>query len=228
MPCSHPEQINEIVSVLLIIEPKALLDVGVGYGKYGFLAREFLDIASQSNKNYKDIKHTIKIDGIEIYEDYISQHHRIFYDNIYIGNANEVFEKTYKNYDLVLLIDVLEHFSREEGLRFITNLRRHVGNILISTPKVVQEQGEEFGNIYETHKYEWKRADYDEFPDKAFIKNNYSLICLIGKDAIRVESELASRTVMKRWIHKFNLVSIKILMAKYFPFLKTIYRTLKG
>lgn len=49
MPTSHPNQINEIIQIAELLRPASVLDVGVGYGKYGFLLREYLE-ANQRGK----------------------------------------------------------------------------------------------------------------------------------------------------------------------------------
>jgi 16S rRNA A1518/A1519 N6-dimethyltransferase RsmA/KsgA/DIM1 with predicted DNA glycosylase/AP lyase activity len=36
MPSSHSNQINEIIKIALAVQPQSVLDIGVGFGKYGF------------------------------------------------------------------------------------------------------------------------------------------------------------------------------------------------
>lgn len=43
MPISHPAQLNEIVTMIMMTRPAAMHDVGVG-----FLAREYLDLWGRS------------------------------------------------------------------------------------------------------------------------------------------------------------------------------------
>jgi hypothetical protein len=44
MPTSHPYQLNEIIDLAMKVDPKSVLDVGVGFGKYGVLLREYLEL----------------------------------------------------------------------------------------------------------------------------------------------------------------------------------------
>ena len=53
MPTSYPHQINEIVRLVLAVNPASLLDIGVGFGKYGFLAREYLELFGESEQYAK-------------------------------------------------------------------------------------------------------------------------------------------------------------------------------
>src|SRR5690554_6183829 len=115
MPTSHSGQINTIVDLLTIINPKKLLDIGVGHGKYGFLAREYLDI-SDNSKPYST--RTVQIDGIEAFPEYITDLQRLIYDTIHIGNALDVIDKV-DNYDLILMMDVFEHFTYEDGMALL-------------------------------------------------------------------------------------------------------------
>ena len=62
MPSSAPNQINQIVQLMMIVKPQSLLDIGIGFGKFGFLAREYLELWDRRNK-YDDWQR--RIDGIE-------------------------------------------------------------------------------------------------------------------------------------------------------------------
>lgn len=41
MPTSRPHQINKILELIILTAPESLLDIGPGFGKYGFLARGY-------------------------------------------------------------------------------------------------------------------------------------------------------------------------------------------
>ncbi|RME82607.1 MAG: glycosyltransferase family 1 protein, partial [Planctomycetota bacterium] len=82
MPTSLPNQINEILTLILGVAPQSVLDIGVGFGKYGFLAREYLEM-EHGQGTYG--KWTKRIEGIEAFEEYITPLHREIYDEIHIG-----------------------------------------------------------------------------------------------------------------------------------------------
>lgn len=44
MPTSSPDPITYVCKKIVEVKPNTVLDVGVGFGKYGFLAREYTDI----------------------------------------------------------------------------------------------------------------------------------------------------------------------------------------
>jgi len=190
MPTSHSYQINQIVELIYNSKAKSVLDIGVGFGKYGFLAREYLELWDGREK-YDDWQ--CRIDGIEAYPKYLTPIHDYIYNHIYQGNALEVVPKLKNKYDLVLMIDVLEHFTYEEGQELLNQLLKTSRNLLISTPKDNGDQEDSFGNPYETHKYEWTAKDLENlYPNTPkYIKSTtFSTITLLGKDADKIAKKV--------------------------------------
>ena len=212
MPTSRFSQLNEIVETICRTKPDSLLDVGIGFGKYGFLAREYLELWDGRGK-YGDW-HKV-IDGIEAYEQYVTDLQRLIYDHIYVGNALDIVPTLPRQYDLALVIDVLEHFDQAEGLKFLDALQAKAANVLISTPWRMSHQKAAFGNVMETHKHQWSRAELSRRGDCVFIPNDDSLILYIGRDAPRLR-ELAwswPRRLML-WAPALKPVCKKLLIRK--------------
>ena len=184
MPTSHWRQLNEIVDVIVTTNPHLLLDIGVGFGKYGVLAREYLELWDGRNK-YNDWQR--QIDGIEIFNSYKNPLYSYVYNTIYYGNAIDVLPNISIKYDLILAIDVLEHFNKNDGLKFIDLCLEHGHNVLISTPSHVSKQGTAFNNPHEEHKSSWTVDDFI-YPNKFTIPNDRSLLCYLGKDASKIHS----------------------------------------
>ena len=203
MPTSNPYQINDILELIILTSPKSLLDIGVGFGKYGFLAREYLELYDGREK-YGDWQR--RIDGIEAFGNYITPLQRQIYSNIFSGNASDIVPELKNNYDLILMIDVLEHFSLEEGTKLLKECLKHGRNLAVSTPWDIGVQGDHFGNPYETHRFQWEKKHFDAFPKKFFVHNDRSLICYIGEDAPRIGHSKRSR--------------LKTALKILFPFLR--------
>lgn len=130
------------------IKPTSVLDVGCGNGKYGFLCREYIEYWLQKNP---------VIHGIEVYWMYLEKldRHNV-YDYIFRGEAIRKLSRIEnKAYDVVLAIDILEHFDEINGKQFIQELKRVGKNVIICTPTIVKEQGACFGNEYEIHRKQW-------------------------------------------------------------------------
>ncbi len=110
-----------------------ILDVGAGIGTY-------FDLLSPHGY--------VNIDCVEIYEPYI----RNFdlenkYQNVFLGDVCEL-NINFSDYDLIIIGDVLEHIdvlSARNLLNKITN-----SFVIVAVP-FESEQGEHFGNVYETH-----------------------------------------------------------------------------
>jgi len=174
MPTSSPDQINEILQLILRLKPESVLDIGVGFGKYGFLCREYLEtcFGTDTDKN-----HQKRIDGIEINDKYITPLQKQIYDNIHIGNAFDVIPKLDMQYDVILLINVLEYLSHEDGLELINMCQKRGRNVIMST---IRKPGDEFigryGNEYASIKSIWKEKDYSHYSLKQIIYNPLNLI----------------------------------------------------
>ena len=187
MPSSRFEQLNEIMALIYATNPKSILDIGVGFGKYGFLAREYLEIFPGGTKFSTNWKR--RIDGIEVFNQYLTPIHEFVYDKIYVGDAVKILPTIETNYDLILLIDVLEHFDYVDGKKILSECMKKGKNLLISTPLDIGNQEDVFGNVFETHKFQWEKKHFDNFTKKFFIPNKYSLICFIGKNMAKVKKE---------------------------------------
>lgn len=183
MPTSHLYQLNQITEAITFLQPKSVLDIGVGFGKYGLLMREYLEIWGE-NGNYSNWK--VKIDGVEIYESYILPHHHHIYNEIFIGNVLDILPKNNHKYDLILLIDVLEHFTYEDGIKLLEHCQKQADNIIISTPWDIGTQGECFDNKYEKHLFQWKKEHFRKFQEAYFFPNSNSLLCFMGSDFKRI------------------------------------------
>jgi len=191
MATSHPFQINEIVSIIRAANPKALLDIGVGFGKYGFLAREYLELWDGREK-YNEWTRTI--DGIEIFPEYITPLQHYIYDNIFIGDAIEILPRLQTHYDLTLLIDTLEHFDKADGIKLLKECLLRSDNILISVPIDIGNQKAAFGNFYETHRFQWETHHFAEVSKGLFfVKNKKSLIIYMGKNYYEVMRKLKGK-----------------------------------
>jgi SAM-dependent methyltransferase len=206
MPSSHPYQLNEILELIIETNPRKLLDIGIGFGKYGFLSREYLELWDP-DAVYGS--HKRQIDGIEAFEAYLTPIHRLIYDRIFTGDAREVLPVLSDRYDLILMIDVFEHFTHEEGLKILKECRRCGKNILISVPRVMSVQEEVYGNLFETHRFNWKRKDFSNITDKFFLYNVKSTICYIGEDSQRICRILKKRNRRKILVRILELTGLK-------------------
>lgn len=151
MPSSRCDVIPFVLSTVSAIQPKSILDIGIGFGKYGVLFREYLDVWKVETSYHN---RSVRIDGVEVCSAYENPVWAV-YDNIYKENVLDILDKLKETqYDLVFLGDVIEHFDKEDGQKILDELSYK--HIIIVTPLIVSEQAAVYNNKFETHKSSWK------------------------------------------------------------------------
>jgi len=212
MPTSQYNQIPKIIELICIAKPSSVMDVGAGHGKYGFLTREYLDISNEkTDYNSKDTQ----IDAIEAFEKYITPIHKHIYNHIYVGDLKDKI-KIVKKYDLVLIIDVLEHFKKEDANKILNTLIKNNKIIILSVPKNVTQQEDCYNNPYERHKSRWKKKDFKKIGNCFFIFDNSSYILYLTKN----------KKLFRQVIKDYKKLKLKKTI-KYLPLTVPIYRFLK-
>ncbi|MBI3368963.1 MAG: class I SAM-dependent methyltransferase, partial [Burkholderiales bacterium] len=119
----------------------------------------------------------VVIDGIEGFEGYVTPVHAYAYSNMRIGDALEILPSLpAKQYDLVLAIDILEHFDEADGRRFAAECIRIARcAALISTPKDFIEQIVD-ANPLENHRSNWTQAQLAELGYATVLPNDESWV----------------------------------------------------
>jgi predicted TPR repeat methyltransferase len=125
--------------------PKRIVDVGCGFGKFGLLCREYLECLKNGVFLSKDWK--VHLTAVEVFPAYVQDHHRAIYDDIIfadVSNPNFLFPKA----DLVIFGDVLEHIPTWESV--ISKVPSSC-DIVIAVPDGPDPQDPAFGNEHERH-----------------------------------------------------------------------------
>ena len=164
---------------------RAILDIGPGFGKYGVLCREFCDLVPSwidKKLNGFDQKNwQIKIDCIEPHKDYITTLHKYIYDNIHVGKAEDLIE-TLPDYDLILMVGVIEHLKKGDGECLLDNCCKKAKSVIVVTPKGFKEQGPEWNNPFEEHLSGWVPED--------FKKRGFKVMVMVPDDKIIAYKEI--------------------------------------
>jgi SAM-dependent methyltransferase len=110
----------------------SILDIGCGHGFY-----------------YKLLNHHFKkFDAVEIWEPYIKEYDlEKMYDNVF--NIN-ILDFDFDHYDIIIMGDILEHLSREDGIKLLHKLKDKCNELIVVVPYYLP-QNEVFGNKYEIH-----------------------------------------------------------------------------
>lgn len=155
---SYSTNISAILSVIMELNPVKVLDVGSGFGKFGLLTRELLLSKYAEDKGDILPKDYLTIDCVEEADYFINQQ---YHDKIYNNHWHEDFFKIpieqLNSYDLLLLIDVIEHWDKKIAKDWLRKIKTKV---LISTPKNVVFYEKEY---YKSRKHvsQWKRYDFN-------------------------------------------------------------------
>lgn len=155
MPFGSHSIYAQVIHEIAARQPKSVLDLGIGYGINGAGVRNWLDYGYEPYDTY--------LVGVEAFPKYRSPLWDCY---------NTVHETTIHDYlaiepvelfDCIVMTDVLEHFTKEEGVDLLSKLQNRLtpdGFLLVSTPAIWIEQGTVHGNVYETHKSLWNRRDF--------------------------------------------------------------------
>lgn len=186
MPSSPSESIPYIIEYIRKYNPNltSVLDVGIGFGKMGFLLREYIDVKKDLVYQPKDWK--LQITGVEIFPEYVSDIQKQIYNNIIIGDIFQVLP-TLDKFDVAILSDTLEHFTKEDGYRLLNELFKHVESIVIGTPNGFLEHPSRNENTHENHLSGWTLEDFKQYTirEHAVVKHiqnaNETLILYLQK-----------------------------------------------
>lgn len=155
---SRAEAIPSVIFGLMALRPRSVLDVGIGFGKYGMLAREYLGWFGQDWLQ--------KLDGVEAWEPYIGPIQRAVYDRVFCCDIREQIDNL-PTYDAIIFADVIEHMPKEDGGVLLDKLMAHARDgVIVTTPNVFVEQDDVGGNPYQVHRSLWTSVDFEKYKDK--------------------------------------------------------------
>jgi len=158
MPTSYHGYITDVITEMRRLNPKSVLDIGIGFGKWGHLFREYLDV--MGGRVFKE-QWEARIDGVEVFEPYIMDHQRDVYDTIHVGDVIEVIDSL-PSYDVIFTSDVLEHLPKDDALALIQKIRQKSKffiAVIPMGPKWLNSQGTMYGNDHEAHISAWDDKD---------------------------------------------------------------------
>jgi hypothetical protein len=154
-----------LLPMILLGEVEKILDVGAGAGSYAVLAKAVLQVAIQHKADAR-----LSIDAIEAYPPYLETYQlKEKYDNVFEIDARRWVKETDREYDLIIMGDILEHLPKEDAISLYFAFLSRTKYLLLSVPCKVRNRRWSYGydqqtdewqdNAYEKHQAEW---DYDE------------------------------------------------------------------
>jgi hypothetical protein len=155
LPSSYHTQISLVMDIAIRLQPATVFDVGVGYGKYGTLLREYLGDDAL-------------IEGIEAWGAYANTrpdgaspqsrwwaYHRVINGSWPDGlQSDDRPTESGCRYDLGLMIDVIEHYDQPDGYVALDRLLDVCDYAIVATPHDPLRQ-DHLPNPWERHKSRW-------------------------------------------------------------------------
>ena len=148
VPTSNLALWPTILSLVYQVAPASILDVGPGHGKAGILLREYVGSPPIE-----------RLDAVEGWEPYVTARMRALYDHIHERDVMLLSAEELAVYDLVLMVDVIEHLTKDDGLAL---LERIPGRVVICTPEVFFQNPEARTIWTEEHRSLWCLADFGD------------------------------------------------------------------
>ncbi|HEV3257739.1 MAG TPA: class I SAM-dependent methyltransferase [Gemmataceae bacterium] len=170
MPTSDVHNIVPILTVVQSLQPRSVLDIGCGFGKYGVLLREYLDVW---HERLDPASWQVRLVGIDAFARYRNPLWDYLYQNIHIGEAQHIVPGL-GEFDLILIADVIEHLERPVAVSLVERCLRQSPVVIVSTPREFYPQQDTNQNPYEVHRILWTAA---EFPPGAHVVTVPALSC---------------------------------------------------
>lgn len=202
MASSFINQIPAIIHLVQKLKAEKILDIGKGFGKYGFLIHEYAGVDNTKKLNpSKSLKEqsAILIDAVEVDADLMLPHLTQLYTKIYFEDIIQLY-KTLPSYDLILMIDIIEHINKAKAIQLLKHLLMMGNKIIIATPIEFFEQ-----NLYESefehHVSHWTKKD--------FIKLGYLNVQYFDSGAVYLLSneKIDVRGFGNSWIKKLRRIA---------------------
>lgn len=159
MGVSDASNVPFVAAELQRLNPQSILEIGVGFGKWGVIARECLDAWKG---HYHRAQWQVRIEGIEIFEGYRNPIWAAAYDHVHIGDALTLV-KTLGHFDVALICDVIEHMEKPTGRELLNRLLNCCDTVILTTPLSFWPQQEQHGNAHEKHLSLGEPEDFQEF-----------------------------------------------------------------
>lgn len=180
MPISNWDQIPAIMNEVYRLQPKTVLDLGIGFGKYGPLLREVLD--GMHGRCRREDWQACLI-GYEVHKPY-KNHCWDCYSVVWEGDfQNKLPDATrwFEKWDLVMMIDSLEHMEPMSGAAFLSELVANNRHVIISVPVVPMPQGAVYGNEFETHCTHHDGTEFERFDPVTLYRGMTQVFSIKGK-----------------------------------------------
>jgi hypothetical protein len=139
------------------MSPASILDVGAGFGRWGFLCRCHIGMGESLQLCPEQ---PLRIDAVEGFKPNISSIYPAVYNEVYVGDARQVVP-TLGHYDVIICSHMIEHMTKEDGWKLIDDmLIRSDKALILALPFNEPLRGSQRGNEFEAHHSVWQATDF--------------------------------------------------------------------
>ncbi len=153
MGTSNWQQIPFCVEALMAVEPMRVLDLGIGFGRWGMLVREFCEEwkGRVHRENWR-----VRLEGVEAYPKNVEEYHHFFYDWVHVGDAAAVLARSKERWDLIIFGDVLQQWPKDAARAALRRALSVSDYVLVNVPLGDGwRRGAAYGNPFERHRSSW-------------------------------------------------------------------------
>jgi hypothetical protein len=181
MPLSIWLGMEDCLQAIVERQPSAVLDAGIGFGVWGGLLRQYLDVWSGRTQ---PAQWTTRIDGIEIDEKRIQPHARYLYTELFVGDIRELVPRraSEQAYDIILFGDVIEHLPKDDGQALLAAAAELAGQLVVVRIPLGDGWRRAGREEPDHHRSQWYADDFSGYPCTVrqydFFGNPYGLVTI--------------------------------------------------
>jgi SAM-dependent methyltransferase len=142
------------------VRGRRVLDVGCGYGKWGFLTKRFFWLTADGTPTAVP-----EVWGVDIFGNHLEELRRQgIYDAVAVADAARLPFRD-RSFDTVIATELIEHLPKEQGLTLLGEIERVARKaVILSTPTFEDLRGGSEGlhgfNPHEAHLSHWRPAEF--------------------------------------------------------------------
>lgn len=211
MPMSNYMHLPLVLFYAEVIDPRQVLDVGVGFGTYGFLLRQYLD---SREGEWQSANWNRRFDGIEVFSAYRNPVWSYAYNTVVTADVRSAC-RTVSSYDLVLCNDILEHLPKQDALDVVSELVSRNRSLIITAPNGFFPQESWGGNLAEAHLCMLGDADFPDAIVRA--RCGVTTLYLLTRDDVIRNRVMEARSRQPRWVKETRLRQCITKLISHIP-----------
>jgi hypothetical protein len=199
MPLSIWRGLEDCLEAIVERRPESVLDAGIGFGLFGHLLRQYLDVWEG---RIERSQWRVLIDGIEIDERRIQPHARYLYDHIYVGDIRALVPQhgVQTRYDVILFGDVLEHLPKAHALVLLRQSIALAAKLVAVRIPLGEGWRKEGREAPDHHRSTWSLNDFSGLASTIYqydyYGNPYALVAIDAGITRRLSTESADRRLL--------------------------------